>query len=305
MGTTADKLNKLLETKQAIKQAIIDKGVDVADDTVFADYPGKIESIVTEGGNPYYEYLWNASTGDGTDYSYLFNRKSFTELDVSGLDTNKARNMEYMFNGCGLLTELDVSNFNTGNVTNMRYMFWNCSKLVELDVSNFNTGNVTDLSFMFCYCEKVKELDVSNFDTTKSTSLASMFQNCYELTSIKGINNFNVSKAVTIQSVFGNCRALTSLDVSNWDVGHLTASYYFESAFNNCTSLVDFYPPQNINAPMSVEKSTSLSHDSLIRILNNLMTQTSTKTLTLGSTNLAKLTAEEIAIATNKGWTVK
>jgi len=29
-----------------------------------------------------------------------------------------------------------------------------------------------------------------------------------------------------------------------------------------------------------------------------------TQQLVLGSTNIAKLTAEEIAIATNKGWTV-
>ena len=43
--STADKLNKLLETKQAIKQAIIDKGVDVSDNTVFAEYPAKINAI--------------------------------------------------------------------------------------------------------------------------------------------------------------------------------------------------------------------------------------------------------------------
>lgn len=47
--STADKLNKLLETKQAIKQAIIDKGVDVSDNTVFAEYPAKINAI--EGAN--------------------------------------------------------------------------------------------------------------------------------------------------------------------------------------------------------------------------------------------------------------
>ena len=47
--STADKLNKLLETKQAIKQAIIDKGVGVSNDTVFAEYPAKINAI--EGAN--------------------------------------------------------------------------------------------------------------------------------------------------------------------------------------------------------------------------------------------------------------
>lgn len=44
MGTTADKLNKLIETKAAIKAAIEAKGVtDVGDK--FSDYPAKIESI--------------------------------------------------------------------------------------------------------------------------------------------------------------------------------------------------------------------------------------------------------------------
>lgn len=44
---TADKLNKLLETKQAIKQAIIDKGVAVADTDTFASYATKIREITT------------------------------------------------------------------------------------------------------------------------------------------------------------------------------------------------------------------------------------------------------------------
>ena len=39
-------------------------------------------------------------------------------------------------------------------------------------------------------------------------------------------------------------------------------------------------------------------------VINGLQTVTSTKTLTLGSTNLAKLTDEEKQIATNKGWTL-
>lgn len=45
MNDTASKLNKILETKAAIKQAIIDKGVEVGEDTVFAEYPNKISEI--------------------------------------------------------------------------------------------------------------------------------------------------------------------------------------------------------------------------------------------------------------------
>lgn len=47
--STADKLNKLLETKEAIKQAIIDKGGTVGD--VFAAYPAAIQNIQSGGGS--------------------------------------------------------------------------------------------------------------------------------------------------------------------------------------------------------------------------------------------------------------
>lgn len=45
MSTIADKLNTLLATKSDIKDAIIEKGQNVADDTPFADYADKIRSI--------------------------------------------------------------------------------------------------------------------------------------------------------------------------------------------------------------------------------------------------------------------
>lgn len=45
MGTIADKLNRVLETKNAIKQALINKGVEVSDTDSFESYAGKIDSI--------------------------------------------------------------------------------------------------------------------------------------------------------------------------------------------------------------------------------------------------------------------
>lgn len=49
MGTITDKLNKLAETKSAIKTAIVNKGVAVSDSDTFASYASKIASI--EGGS--------------------------------------------------------------------------------------------------------------------------------------------------------------------------------------------------------------------------------------------------------------
>jgi hypothetical protein len=69
------------------------------------------------------------------------------------------------------------------------------------------------------------------------------------------------------------------------------------------------------NYALSLSSCGNLTHDSLVDFINNLYDLNITydianggtlytQKLQLGSTNLAKLTAEEIAIATNKGWTV-
>ena len=273
-----DQINRLNNAKAAIKQSLANKGVEVSDSALLDEYPALIDSIEV-GGSSDSESVWNLFTNNGTRGAHLFRDcKELTELDVSHLDTSNMTNMSYMFGNCIHLTSLDVSNFNTSNVTDMNHMFYICQILTELNLSNFDTSKVTDMSYMFYGCTGLIELDVNHFD---------------------------ISKVTTISSMFYKCENLTTLDVSNWDLSKITSNYYIADAFDYCISLVDFYPPKNISGAMSVKNSTVLSHDSLMRIINNLITATSTKTLTLGATNLAKLTEDEIAIATNKGWTVK
>lgn len=48
MGTTAEKLEYLAQTKADIKQAIIDKGTPVADTDTFRSYADKIAAITPE-----------------------------------------------------------------------------------------------------------------------------------------------------------------------------------------------------------------------------------------------------------------
>ena len=49
MGTTAEKLYKILDSKEEIKQALIAKGINITDETTFAEYAEKINEI-TNGG---------------------------------------------------------------------------------------------------------------------------------------------------------------------------------------------------------------------------------------------------------------
>ena len=123
-----------------------------------------------------------------------------------------------------------------------------------------------------------------------------MFTNCSSLTTIPQLDT---SKVTSMGSMFTNCSSLTTipaLDTSNvTDMGNM---------FYNCYSLTEIHMT-GMRANFSISSSTQFTESALVEILNNLATVTSTRTLTMGSTNLAKLTDEEKAIATNKGWTLK
>ena len=82
----------------------------------------------------------------------------------------------------------------------------------------------------------------------------------------------------------------------------------FNATFQSCDDLVTLIIEGTIaGTGFDVSDCTKLSHDSLISIVNALKDfsgDTGTHTCTLGTTNLAKLTDAEKAIATEKGWTL-
>ena len=86
MGTTAEKLSYLNETKQAIKTAIQGKGVSVADSDTFRSYAQKIANIDTKP-----ELSGNASNENvlenKTFYSNSYTKQTGTMKDRSGTTT--------------------------------------------------------------------------------------------------------------------------------------------------------------------------------------------------------------------------
>mgnify|MGYP003297746872 CR=1 FL=1 len=61
---------------------------------------------------------------------------------------------------------------------------------------------------------------------------------------------------------------------------------------------------QNINKSLNVSFSSQLNVTSLMSIINNLATVSEPRTLTLGAVLQAKLSSEQIKIATEKGWSI-
>ena len=68
--------------------------------------------------------------------------------------------------------------------------------------------------------------------------------------------------------------------------------------------MVDITGNPKFKASLDLSPCGSLTHDSLIVVINGLQTVTETQTLTLGLTNLEKLTEEEKQVAIDKGWTL-
>jgi surface protein len=163
--------------------------------------------------------------------------------------------------------------FVTTTITNMSQMFMNCYVLEDVDLSTFDTTAVTNMSQMFSGCYSIKQLDLSNFNTSIATNLANMFQNCY---------------------------SLYTLDFSGLDTSSITSTL---TMFNTCPNLVNLRVGK-ITVSFTFNKCDKLSHESLLNVIAALEPTTTAKTLTIGATNLAKLTEAEIAVATEKGWTI-
>ena len=98
--------------------------------------------------------------------------------------------------------------------------------------------------------------------------------------------------------MFGECSSLVTIGA--YDFASITN---LAGAFGNCISLKHIHI-KNFVASFDISASTKFEESDLVEILNNLMDLTgkTSQTLTMGATNLAKLTDAEKAIATNKNW---
>ena len=198
-------------------------------------------------------------------------------------------------------------------ITNASYLFFNGYRLDYFNEILSVCENITQAMNMFADCSYLTDLDLSNFDTSKVTNFSSMFYRCSSLTTIP---QFDTSSGTDFGNMFYSCSSLTT--IPQFDTSKGTN---FGSMFERCSSLTDFGGLENLGQAYSTTQSanysnyklnlstcTALTEQSLMNVINNLYDIAAkgcnTQQLVLGSTNIAKLTAEEIAIATNKGFSV-
>ncbi len=171
-------------------------------------------------------------------------------------------------------------NLDMKDITSLEYAFAN-SQASELDFSNKDLSKCKNLNYAFAQCSMLKTVDFTNCNLkpTQATMSFSQTGSSRPLVSIKGI-----------------------IDVENIKNTNLTIlNNNASSAPNN---LEEIYL-KNFTAPnINLSLFPKLIRECLIFLLQNALETTTTRIINMGPENRAKLTAEEIAIGTNKGYTI-
>lgn len=324
MGTTADKLNKLSQTKTAIKAAIEAKGVTVGDAT-FAEYPSKISAISGGGGTPELESyediltrmktLLNNALAQYTDYKggNIFAFREYSWIKSLYRWSNNIGNKAWLI-GSTLYTyesgdtvfDLPLSAFNDLNYIdsegyNYKYVIvlfhndynsnddnYHCFyefPMVDLDgTKTSNNGNMNLFRFVAC----------------KNTTMCFKYYDTPDLVALDATDSVPITDTVTGYGWRGSsCEFLKGGDFSNF-TGKFDFSYI---TFVKNVSNISQFQIQAYGQEHSVE--------TLIAILDGLIdTTASPKSQGVGNTyNLRKLQATEaglaaIARAEAKGWTI-
>lgn len=261
---------------------------------------------------------WNAAP-KCTNASYIFNEccSLRTPLDLSklylGNGTANFTNISYAFAYCYACPCINISNTNLSKCTTLAYLAYSTASCKQFIMNNVTpiTSTCTNTNYLFGY-SGVEELVFNNWNFSGHTTnfLAIGFNYATVLKKLLFSNCTGPSTTIADTSnALCYCRytyTLEYLDVSFLDMSIFSGTKTHNESFRDLSCLVDFYPPKNISKSFSLANNNSLSHDSLIRVINNLKTLSSgeTATLTIGTYNISKLTAAEQAIATGKGWTL-
>lgn len=345
MGTTADKLNKLVDTKAAIKSAIESKGQTVGN-IPFSQYPDKIKAIEGggSGGGTIEEYLTSvgreymindvlyvltrsAEMQDSTKtlYYLVSDNNNGGALFVDGClppNTNQGVNYQKPLIS---VRNVDFSNW-VYTSTNGRAFAYNGNLVEFIGVSTAASGEgitdfseVTQANMLFSGCSSLREAKVY---LPKATTLDSTFSDCFEIMSIivKG-----VTATVSTSYMFNRCYELREVTF----IGGVTSNSV-RGLFANCEKLeivngiIDVTGVTNLGQMLDGQGaknikeirlkglsdsitivSPNISKESILYIFENANTVTGNQSVSITTAIYNSLSVEERAILTDKGWTLR
>lgn len=252
MSTINEKLIRLNEYKNAIKQAIIDKGQTVTDN--MSEYADAISKISGGGAE-----LPTILDTDPLTFVRIDNDKETAYISINNVGNPQSKSFQYNMNDEGWQTytigqripmkyadKLQFKSTNSSNMngtsvaTNYRQFkteggLYNCGGLLtSLTNGNTNPSGIAGFKYLFSRTNIVSTPVYNNINVTAS-SFSGMFNNCYLLTKAKPLPiNFNGTSC--FYSMFENCVSLVNAP-------ELPATVLkdgcYDSMFRGCISLVN------------------------------------------------------------------
>ena len=226
--------------------------------------------------------------------------------EAPDLDTSHIQSMYKMYNQC---RELDGTvNIDGSSCTTMQNIFNECYKIKKVIFNN--TSNVTNFTYAFRQCRELES--VEGMDTGNATVLSQIFAGCNALTELPYLDTKNV------QNFSMSFHSLSIVDLQLLEAGNcndMSETFTYLNYLKNFPGMHDLGKAYDTtkqanygNYTFKLTASAGLTHESLVSIINNLYDIKTkgckTQSLYIGSKNVAKLTSEEIAVATAKGWNV-
>lgn len=294
MGTIAEKLAYLDQTKTAIRQAIAAKGVAVSDVDAFRSYAEKIGKITQSGTGPsqadWFAYLEDvlANTETSTAYRHIQLIPDLAD-SVSITATNGNAGMVWYTSDGAVIP------WQTGGISHT----WDKRKDIPFDADFKVRWIMCAMTGPAGYPHTLDDALYSVVDQMQVTN-NSIYKAKKLLRGVKFINGAGWRNTLTSMNyaMFNGCASLITIDGMNYQ--YVTAAIA-NNSFSN--SLVHIRNISSIMVSMDLSGNALLTRDSLLRVIDALGNISGQK-LTLGNTLLGKLTADEKAVATGKGWTL-
>lgn len=245
---------------------------------------------------PHFEISSNYNFATGHPYVLLISKPSWTY---------NGSNASIIFSGWTKLLTIPVFNIN-----GVIKQFSISSGVNFKEIPPYNYSHFKNISLSSCQSIKI----IKNVDFSNIIGFSSSFAYCYSL--IEFIN-FKLNKINSLYSTFYGDKLLKKID----EIDAENISTLGTSTFYDCNSLEEIGSLKNIGKAYSTSRAANysnyiiqlnssplLTHESLMNIINGLYDIKSagiqTQSLRIGNINLAKLTAEEINLATEKGWQI-
>ena len=201
----------------------------------------------------------------------------------------------------------------TGNGTRKRYgqAFYGCSFPKDYSFAKPITPTYCERMFYDMEGHFPKNIDLSgvtslsgnNGDSNSTYALFAWTLNATYLHDMK------LPAPMAYVSTWAYCRALQTIEKIRVKKETQFLGGPIGIPFAECFALANVTFEGEIGQNLNMSACTKLTHKSLMNIIGCLYDfvsngETTTRTLTIGTNNLSKLTDEEKAIATQKGWTL-